>query len=274
MAPIHGHQDVRLERGDREAGTARQDCRFGKYRRKQREMGNAPPAQRDMPADEVDDVRWNVLHDLRGGVERKRFPGPDAARRKGAQNGRPHADQQNRQERVDSAGEDEHAHSRASQLNWLSAAFSSMTRPVKTSPSRVRPTPAACNARPHHLARFEPSGLDEIKDRAEWGPTPRRNNAEIMPPPPAPVPFEPLSNLVGAMMSGVPKDFAHRIGRRPRATPEDQAAGRVGVALRARAEQLRRDLARRRAWPPPAREPNRRDAFDARCKVYPERRDC
>ena len=107
MAPVHGRQDVRLERGDREAGAARQDRRFGKYRREQREMGDAAPAQRDMPADEVDDVRWNVLHDLRGGVERKRFPGPDAARRKGVQNGRPHDDQQDREQRVGSARKDE-----------------------------------------------------------------------------------------------------------------------------------------------------------------------
>ena len=192
IASVHRRQDVRLERGDGEAGAARQDRGFGEYRRDQREMGDAPAPQRDMAADEVDDVRWHVLHDLCGGVERKGFLGPDAARRKSVQNGRPDQDQQDRQERIGSAGEDEPSPqpsipAQLAERGVLQHDAASEDQPDQgqSDPDCLQQSAPSCGwIRAVRLWRHQPS--------RRMGRTLMRTNAAIMPPPPCAVPFDPL----------------------------------------------------------------------------------
>ena len=181
-------------------------------------MGDAAPAQRDMPADEVDDVRWKVLHDLRGGVKRKGFPGPDAARRKGVQNGRPNDDQQDREERVGSARKDETGPQPGIPAQLAERGVFEHDATGEDQPEQGQTdSDRLQRVAPIGMARYEPSGLRPKSTIAPNGAGRSvRRNAEIMPPPRiAPVTVRHSIEPVGAMMSGVPKDFAHMDGRRP-----------------------------------------------------------
>jgi hypothetical protein len=119
------------------------------------------------------------------------------------------------------------------------------------------------------VAGFEPSGFDDINRRAEWAgcscaQTPQSCHRRL-----ALYRLTLLSSLLGAMMSGVSKDFAHREdgGATPRV--EGRPARRVGVVGERAAEQCVRDLAHVAHGCQPAANRTVADAHNARGKVYP-----